>query len=408
MAMRKLIFPLWLAAMVLVLGGKVPNLVDAPGATAPASGVTFTLPAGYVVLSPLSRTLDALTLLSTAQSIAVFVTVVVLAIAWNLHGRRPWKNLVVSLVVTLLAAGILEAAAAFLPRPMASLTVGDPDIVRVDFHSHTGASHDVRKSFSAEDNREWHRAGGFDVAYVTDHVKFGGAEAAIARNPRIAGDGVSLLTGMEGRYHRIMSTLVLGITAIDSSLLNRRGNILPGQLKSPRAPVTIIAIPNRNLDSISISSHVRDSIVALPNLAGIELVDAAPRGLAQLDREEAKIRALARELNLALVAGSNNHGYGRAVAGWNLMRVPGWRTMSPDSLGASIENQLRTNRESVRIVHRVRPAASDFRLAGTVGVMARQVLGGLTFSERIAWVFWIAVVSVSMVLRSRRGRRAIG
>ena len=407
MPMRKLTIPLGLAAIVLAFGGRLPNLVDRPGALTPASGVTFTLPTSYVVVSPLSRTLDSLTLLSTAQSIGVIVTIVVLVIGWKLYRRRNWKSIAISLVVTLLAVGILEGAAAFLPRPMASLTVDDPEIVRVDFHSHTGASHDVRKSFSAEDNREWHRAGGFDIAYITDHVKFGGAEVAIARNPKLAGDGVSLVTGMEGRYHKIMSTVVLGITAIDSGLLNRRGNILPGQLRSPRAPVTIIAIPNRNLDSISISSHVRDSVAALPNLAGIELVDAAPRGLAQLDREEWKIRALARELGLALVAGSNNHGYGRTVAGWNLMKVPGWRVMSPDSLAASIENQLRTNRESVRIVHRVRPSASDLRIAGTLGVLARQIIGGLTFNERISWIFWIGVATVFTFAMQGRRRRAI-
>ena len=339
MPMKRLVLPIGLAVIVLALGGRLPNLVDTPGGLAHASGVTLALPAGYIVLSPLSRVLDALTLLSTAQSVAVIITVVVVAFLWQIYRRRTWQSAALSLAVVLLIMAILEAAAAYLPRAMASLTVDDRDIVRVDFHSHTGASHDVRKSFGAEDNREWHRAGGFDVAYVTDHVKFSGAGAALARNPRLAGDGVSLVTGMEGRYHRIMSTVVLGITAIDSALLNSRGNVLPGKLRSPRMPVTIIAIPNRNLDSLS--TDVRDSSVALPNLAGIELVDAAPRGLSQLDREEGKIRALANHLGLTLVAGSNNHGYGRAVAAWNLMRIPGWRTMSPDSVAASIENQLR-------------------------------------------------------------------
>jgi hypothetical protein len=287
---------------------------------------------------------------------------------------------------------------------MASLTAADPEIVRVDFHSHTGASHDVRKSFGAEDNREWHRAGGFDVAYITDHVKFSGAEAALARNPRIAGEGVSLVTGMEGRYHRIMSTVVLGITALDSALLDKRGNILPGRFRSPRAPVTIIAIPNRNLDSLS--ARVRDSIVALPNLAGIELVDAAPRGLAQLDRDEGRIRTLATDLGLALVAGSNNHGYGRTVAAWNLIRVPGWRSLPPETVAAAIEDQLRTNRESVRIVHRNRPSATGFRIALTLPAVAGKVLGGLTRAERISWMFWIGCAAALLAVTGGRRRQA--
>jgi hypothetical protein len=405
MPMRKLIIPLGLAVILLSFGGSVPNLVDTPHATTPAAGVMLALPTSYVVLSPLSRILDALTLLSTPQSIAVIVTVVVVVAGWNVVRPRKLKSIAISIAATLLVVGILEAAAAFLPRPMASLTVDDPDIVRVDFHSHTSASHDVRRSFSAEDNREWHRGGGFDIAYITDHVKFGGAEAALARNPKLAGQGVSLVEGMEGRYHKIMSTVVLGITGMDAPVLNERGNILSAQLKSPREPVTIIAIPNRNLDSLS--ARVRDSTVALPNLAGIELVDAAPRGLAQLDREESKIRSLARELSLALLAGSNNHGYGRAVAAWNLMRVPAWHSMRPDAVASAIENQLRADRASVRIVHRTRPTTSGFRVAGTLPILAAQVVGGLSITERFSWIVWIGFATMLTFLKKRRGIRAL-
>jgi hypothetical protein len=284
---------------------------------------------------------------------------------------------------------------------MAALAASDPEIVRIDFHSHTGASHDVRKSFTAEKNREWHRAGGFDLAYVTDHVKFAGAEAGAVRNPGKAGDGVSLVTGMEGRYHKIISTIVLGMTGIDAPLLDKRGNILSGDLRSPRPPVTIIAIPNRNLDSLT--TKILDSTVALPNLSAIELVDAAPRGLAQLDREEAKIRRIASNLRLALVAASNNHGYGRTVAGWNLMRVPGWRNMPPDSVASAIETQLRANRGAVRIVHRVRPTVHGYAVAAILPQAVYQVLGGLGQAERISWVAWILGISgVTFAIRRRR------
>ena len=400
--MRKLILPVALMLAVLGLGGRVPTLVDRP-AGAEAAGVNLTLSTGYVVISPISRALDALTLLSTQQSIALFVTIAAIVVIWLMLRRASLKRIGLAVATALVIIGILEAAAAFLPRPMASLTASDPDLVRIDFHSHTASSHDVRKSFSVEDNRAWHRAGGFDVAYITDHVKFDGAEAATARNPRIAGDGVSLVTGMEGRYHRIMSTVVLGITSLDSANLNSRGNILPGDLRSPRQPVTIIAIPNRNLDSLS--ARVLDSVVALPNLSAIELVDAAPRGLAQLDREEAKIRKLAADLRLALVAASNNHGYGRTVAGWNLMRIAGWRGMSPDSLAASIENQLRSNRQGVRIVHRTRPWVSGYEAAATLPLVIHQTVGGLTLPERMSWIAWILGISgITFALRRRSAR----
>ena len=50
------------------------------------------------------------------------------------------------------------AAAAFLPRPMASLTVSDETVLAADFHSPTAASHDRRKGWTDGDVRAWERA----------------------------------------------------------------------------------------------------------------------------------------------------------------------------------------------------------------------------------------------------------
>jgi hypothetical protein len=385
--MRRFITPLIIAVAIIGLWNRVPSLLDSPNGPA-ASNVDLVLPATYVLFSPFSRTLDALTLLSTAQAIAVFVTIGLIVIALN--ASRGWKATLISLGVTLLLIAAFEAAAVFLPRPMAALRAMDPSIVRIDFHSHTGASHDVRKSFTVEDNREWHRAGGFDLAYVTDHVKFAGGEQGQSRNPERAGDGTSIVTGMEGRYHKMMSTIVLGITRADTALLDKRGNVLPGDKKSPRPYVTIIAIPNRNLDSLSRADL--DSVIPLPNLSAIELIDAAPRGLAQLDKEEARIRHLASEMNLALVAASNNHGWGRAVAGWNLMRIPGWQSMPPDSVAGRVEKMLIENRGPVQLVHRTRPTVHGAALAATLPVFAYQVIGSLTPLERMSWIAWTLIL----------------
>ena len=44
-----------------------------------------------------------------------------------------------------------------------------PDVLRIDFHSHTQGSKDARRSYSTERNRAWHHAGGYDVAYRADY-----------------------------------------------------------------------------------------------------------------------------------------------------------------------------------------------------------------------------------------------
>jgi hypothetical protein len=378
----------------------LPPITSSTGG-APPDGVWLHLSPAYVALSPFVRALDSLSILSTAQSIAVFVAVAAIVLAYVFLTQRPgrmrvWKRAALSMVVLLLILAVVEAAVVFLPRPMAELRVADQDVVRVDFHSHTGSSHDVRKSFTAEDNREWHRGTGFDIGYISDHVKFDGAVAARARNPRLAGEGTSLLTAVEGRYHRIISTIMLGLDERDTALLNKRGNLLPGTTASGRQPVTIVALPNRNLDSVTV-----ESLDSLPRFVAIELVDAAPRGLAQLDREEEKIRSLASRLGLTLVAASNNHGWGRTAAAWNLVRVPEWRTLPPDSVGRLIEDQLRSRDTSaITIVRRLRPSVHGVAVAAALPVMLYQMVASLTSMERLVWLGYLWIVWT--IWKSRR------
>ncbi|MGK2962441.1 MAG: hypothetical protein ACSLFK_09890 [Gemmatimonadaceae bacterium] len=400
----RLTFPLLLTLAIVVIRGISP--VTGPAGGSPPGGVSLNVSTGYVALSPVSRTLDALSLLSNPQTIALFVSLVIAVVAAIMLRRKAarrqtWKRLALGFAGLIAAIAIVEAAVVFVPRPMAALAVDDDETVRVDFHSHTGASHDVRKSFTAERNREWHRSGGFDIAYITDHVTFDGAIAARANNPRLAGDGTSLLTGVEGRYHRIMSTITLGLTEADTALLNRRGNLLPGETASARRPVTIVALPNRNLDSVTF-----ESLDSLPRFVALELVDAAPRGLGQLDREEARIRSLATKLDLVLVAGSNNHGFGRTVAAWNLMRIPGWRSLPPDSVGRLIEEPFRQrDLAAVTIVRRTRPSLHGVTLAATLPVIVYQIIGTLTFTERLVWLAWIWVPVLAANRTSPRSPR---
>ncbi len=310
------------------------------------------------------------------------MSIAVLLIVWTALKRGRWIRTFVALLISI---ALVETAVAFLPRPMAALRASRPDHVIVDFHSHTAASHDVRKSFTAEDNREWHRSGGFDVAYVTDHVKFSGAVAARKGNPPIAGEGTSLLTGVEGRYHKIISTIMLGIDERDSALLNGRGNLLAGATASGKSPVTIVALPNRHLDSVTV-----ESLDSLPHFTAIELADAAPRGLGQLDTEERRIRQIAADLHLTLVAASNNHGFGRAVAAWNIVSIPGWRSLAPDSVGLRIEQILRTSHPApVTIIERTRPHTHGLTVPLTLAVISAQTVGTLTVQERFVWLVWI-------------------
>jgi predicted metal-dependent phosphoesterase TrpH len=381
----------WLAgryvvAAVILAGALVPtsSVRDAVTGAVPRE-VYFQLPASYVLTSPVSRLLDIIGLMSVGQHIVFFLTIVGVAI---LLGARSGRALI-SGGVTVLALLIAYALSAAMPRPMAALVVLNPQSVRVDFHSHTNASTDARKSFDAEDNRAWHRAGGFDVAYVSDHRSFSGAEAALARNPRIATDGTTLLSAYEGRY-RGLFMIDLGLTRADSAaLLDSRRWMRTGNLKSGRRPANVVAIPG------PLTDVQRDARDGAPGMAAIEIVDGSPKGFSQHDRDRREIIARADSLNLALVAGSNNHGWGRVVPGWTILNIPNWQNMSPDSLGANIERALRDNpRRAVRVMERARPQpASVAGLILTVPAFAVQIFRELTPPERFAWIFWIWAIS---------------
>jgi hypothetical protein len=144
-----------------------------------------------------------------------------------------------------------------------------------------------------------------------------------------------------------------------------------------------------------------------PHIVGLELSDAAPRGFGQVDSDEAGIRNRIAELGLAAVSGSNNHGWGRTAAAWNLMQIDNWRALPPDSVGLLIENELRQRgAAAVHVVQRVRPTTRGLTLPFTVPVLAGQTLMTLTASERVVWIMWIwAVVLLRSVIRRRADSR---
>jgi hypothetical protein len=159
----------------------------------------LTRPMGYVLLAPLSAVFDTLVLLSVRQHVALFAGIVVLFAAWRVvravMAAPGWRNHLLAAVTLLVTIIAVYGGAALLPRPMAALGTDNANILRVDFHSHTDASHDGRQSVA--DNREWHRRAGFDAAYITDHGSVAGAERALATNPDRAGMGTTLLQSIE-------------------------------------------------------------------------------------------------------------------------------------------------------------------------------------------------------------------
>jgi hypothetical protein len=360
------------------------------------------LPSSYVALAPLSNVLDTITLLSVGQHIAlvlwvigVFVVIRV-ALARMRRRLRPAREALAA-VWLLVGIVIVYALAALAPRPMARIAIAEPTILAIDFHSHTHFSHDGRSGWTEEDVRDWHRASGFDVAYITDHATYSGAERGIAANPTEAGEGTMILQGLEayykGEHVNVLSAgrTYHGLTTPDLTTLDTLSVAL-ASLIVPASPVMIETIPG-NLAHV-VAADTGSRAPARAGVRAIEVVDGSPRGLSQGRRDRVRIVGMADSLDLALVAGSDNHGWGRAAPGWTLLRVTGWRGMTSDSLSRRIEQVLRLGRrKATKVVERrVANGTNPLALAFAGPVIAWRMCTALSPDERVLWLLWTWVI----------------
>ena len=409
----------WLAPLAIILAVLLAALFPLP---AVRDAVTFEVideavfhkSAAYILLSPLSELLDLVTLLSARQHVALLLTLVVKYVLWwwwrggflpaSVPATRKPIRVLARIGLALLVPLSLYLAATLLPRPMASLDTG-PELIAVDFHSHTSASHDGRPDWSAEDNRNWHRNAGYDAAFISDHRTFDGARAAWPNNPPFAGDGTSLLPAIEvvwrGEHVNVLDAdrmyrgiLTPTLADIDEEAV-KLASAVPGN-----EPVIIETIPG-NLDSVIVANGTGTA-----GIRAIELIDGSPRGLGQGRRERARIIALADKDNLALVSGSDHHGWGHTASGWTLMYLKNWRAVRPTAIAGAIAlNIRRGGRKSTRVAERYVANTDGWgRLPFTVAIVLWQMLRTLTTDERVIWIAW--TIALALLVEWMRRRRA--
>jgi predicted metal-dependent phosphoesterase TrpH len=394
-------------AAILVLAtavvGATPILNAETGL--PAADATLIHSAAYTMLAPICTLLDALTLLSLQQHAAVLGTVVLCVVVWRVLRTRSVRTSIFREVgvglATLSGILIVYGAGAVIPRPMAAIMMHDPNDVVIDFHSHTNSSWDGRSWFTVERNRAWHAAAGFDVAYVTDHKSVAGAVAGMQRNPEHAGDGTTLLPGLEARdqYEHVVAIGIDSTFAIDPKG-NWHDPVRDTTLAvTASAPLLILTIPG-NIDRIPDNEKH-----GFARLYAVELSDAAPKGIGVIQKRRAAILRFADTLNLAVVAGSDNHGYGSTAAGWSVMQIPDWRAMNPAQLDSAIQRGIRIERRHAgRVYMRDSPDPGSSLLATvfTAPLVIWRVLADLDWSERISWLGWIVLIaSIATMLSSR-------
>jgi len=369
-----------LAALVLLAAlWPLPSLVDAVTGQPPGDA-DLLRPLPYLVFAPLSDTLDALTFLSQSRAWTLVLTWVVALGAWGalLPGTR--RRRLVRAGVGVATPVLLAAATVVLPRPVPRLAAADSAATVIDYHAHTAASHDGRRGWSAADLAAWHAVQGFQASYVTDHnVPY----APLSPPTDLP---IRLLPGVEWSVYR---QHVVALGEVKPIVRDSFSRDTPSMLRlfgelHRQGALAIASLPeywdNHREDL--------DAFVA-SGVDGFEIVNCAPRGLAFPPAARRDVLELAAGHDLLVTGASDNHGWGKATCVWNVTH--------PAAHG------YRSNHVFARPVALLQGSHASWEAAITQPWL---MLRSLSWSERMSWLTWIALVVLYRAQPRRQGQGA--
>jgi hypothetical protein len=369
-----------LVALLLITAiHPLPPLLDAVTGSAPGD-VDLERPALYVLLAPLSNTLDALTFFSLARAQwALGVWVAALA-AWGALRSGTARRRVARALLAPAGLVLLAGAAVLLPRSVPRLTTTDAGATILDYHAHTEASHDGRPGWSLARLAAWHERQGFEASYVTDHnVIFDGSIS-------VPGSTVNLLPGVEWSVYK---QHVVAIGPVEPIVRDSFGETTPRMLR-------IFAAIERQ-GALGIASlpeywrNHRDDLGAfvLAGADGFEIVNCAPKALSFPPEARREVLSLAASHDLLVVGASDNHGWGQVTCVWNVSR--------PGAQG------YRANRVFARPLALLQGEGRPWIAAATQPWF---MLRSLSWSERTSWLTWVLIILLYRAMPRRQGQPA--
>ena len=169
-------------------------------------------------------------------------------------------------------------------------------------------------------------------------------------------------------------------------------------------PILILSMPG-DLDRVPADEYQGEV-----KLAAIEGADGSPRGISQTTSEGKRLIALANKMGLALVSGSDNHGWAEAAPAWSVLRIPGWRALTPAALDIAIRRTVIAHVPgSTQVISRRMPTPVTGKIANALGGVAVTALMFRTMNprDRLSWLGWCWGLALfpSISVRRRRSIR---
>lgn len=318
----------------------VPALLRDAVAGGYAAGVSLDFGWGYLATAPFSALADLLTF-NTPRQHAVWSAYLLLAgpamLRLALGSKRPVSPLKLYGAYLLLLAGFL-AWGALCPRPSARLSAGDPDILVLDFHSHTSRSHDGRRlppAFSPARNNRWHERQGFHAGFVTDHNRADALQEALAA---AEGGGYRPLGGEELSLHDSHILALGNVSRIDPAAYSDGLGGLKRFLRESETregALSVLSLPEYSLHHWGRLEELFEA-----GADGVELENSSPKGLAFPSERKLRVLKLAEKHGVFVCGVSDSHGWGSATYAWSLLRIPGHARMSPAELKIAVMDKL--------------------------------------------------------------------
>jgi hypothetical protein len=379
-------------------------LLDVVTWTAPASA-RVSYPVSHLVLAPLTLLADWLNGGSRRDLVAFPVWAALLYVLARLAvrrtpGRRRAPRELGYASLALLGLAAFVGWGYWLRRPIPRLVATSPDLLVLDVHSHTASSHDGRRGFGAAQNAWWHARAGFDAAFVTDHNTFGAATAWRLERPRgrprlFDGEEISL-SGIH--------VLALGTTSVIANRPYDASWDSTGALIRRLHADSIFLVPTLPEDW---GRHTGAEFGQLSEwgVGGFEIWTTSPQAMDFPPSGRRAVISWSRLENRPVFGSTDMHGFGNAATVWNVVRLPGWRSLGDDTLEHAILGRLRTGGVTANQVVALRRWLPETRLGSAFSVPINLVLLLRTASRphALALLGWIWVVALIV---GRFGRRA--
>ena len=386
------------ACVVLAQLFPLDPLVDVVTWASPASA-RVAYPVSHVLFAPLTLLADWLNggsrrdLMGWGVWVVVGYAIARLAARGSGAGRR-WRREVLYAALFLGGLAAFVAWGALASRPIPRLVAASPDALVLDVHSHTARSHDGRRGFGAAQNAAWHARAGFDATFVTDHNAYGAAKAwrldAPRRRPRLfEGEEISL-SGIH--------VLALGI-----------GAVIPNRPYDASWEATGALIRRLHADSIFLVATLpedwrRHSGAEFGQLSewgvnGFEIWTSAPQAMDLPPSARRTVIAWSRLEDHPVFGSTDMHGFGNAASVWNLVRLPGWRSLGDSALMRAVLARLRSGGVTANQVVALRRWLPETRLGSAFSVPINLALLLRTASRPhalalLAWI-WAALAAAS-------------